>query len=315
MPTHNNQLLTDMKKILSGLLLFSLCACGGQREDANGTQSQIATLVTIADIAPPIFHYWEIRELADNTETFRKEILTDTVNLYSPIKSLKAIEVQTDNVLLKLSHDTYDSFIDTFYTRYRQVYNARLNDATNLSTELYSEEKYVNGESYQGEYGRIRFFVRGDTIYSITIPDPTGGFSSEGMTFKISGDSVTNVKASYTLRYDAITSKKNSRLYDGYCTSTCNFVTEERPLSVDGFSYTLPIVKELEMTVTDWQRLEELRPQAIKRWEAWTGATMDTTNLVYLFELEHFVINLSVTYANGSVHNFCHVALSDYDEP
>ena len=71
----------------------------------------------------------------------------------------------------------------------------------------------------------------------------------------------------------------------------------------------------LEISAADWAKMEGLRPDAISKWEGWTGQTMDTTNLVYLFELEHFVINLSVTYTNGFVHNFCHVALSDYVEP
>ena len=307
----------NMKKILFTSLLITLCACGGRREIVNEGQSQTTTKVTIADIATPIFYYLDNKEFSLNTEITRGELL-DTLNLYSPIKSLKGIVQKTDNVSLKLSADHYDAFIDSTYTRYRLTYKAHLNDATCLSTELYMEEQVINGNSYQseyGEYGRITFFAKGDTIYSVTIPDPTDGFSSEGLTFQISGEDVTNVTATYTMRYAAMTSKKNSRLYDGDCTAVCNFITEEHPLSVDDFSYTLPIVKELEMTTTDWQRMEELRPEAIKRWEARTGATMDTTNLVYRFELEHFLINLSVTYADGSVRNYQHVALSEYDEP
>lgn len=304
-----------MKKILFAALLIVLSACGRQGEDIN---EGIATKVMLANIAPnPMSYYYrEYKEFSLHTETTREGLLTDTLILYSPIKSLKGIVPQMDNLLLKLSADHYDSFLDSSYTRYRQSYKARLNDVTCLSTELYVDEREFNGNSYQDEeYDSIQFFAKGDTIYSVTIPNPTGGFSSEGMTFHISGEDVTNVTASYTMRYTAITSEKNSRLYDGNCTAICDLVTEERPLSVDGFSYTLPIVKELEITTTDWQRMEELRPQAIKRWEARTGATMDTTNLVYLFELDNFLINLSVTYADGSVHNYPHVALSEYDEP
>ena len=304
----------NMKKILFTSLLITLCACGGRREIVNEGQSQTTTKVTIADIATPIFYYLDNKEFSLNTEITRGELL-DTLNLYSPIKSLKGVVQKADNVSLKLSADHYDAFIDSTYTRYRLTYKAHLNDATCLSTELYMEEKVINGNPYQGEYGRIKFFAKGDTIYSVTIPDPTDGFSSEGLTFQISGEDVTNVTATYTMHYAAMTSKKNSRLYDGNCTAICDLVTEERPLSVDGFSYTLPIVKELEITATDWQRMEELRPQAIERWEARTGATMDTTNLVYLFELDNFLINLSVTYADGSVHNYPHVALSEYSEP
>ncbi len=97
--------------------------------------------------------------------------------------------------------------------------------------------------------------------------------------------------------------------------SDCNLATEELPLAVEDGSYTLPVVKTLELTVSDWQKMEELRPEAVKRWENWVGEKMHTTHLMHIFDLDHFLINLSVTYKDGSVRNYRHVTKGVDVEP
>ena len=166
------------------------------------------------------------------------------------------------------------------------------------------------------ETGKVKFYVKGDTIYTLNFAMESGGFTPEGLTFKVTGDGVAGVTASYRLLYGATVF--NPRKYRHIAMNrvcVCDLTTEELPLAVEDGCYTLPVVKTLELTASDWQKMEELRLKAVKRWENWAGEKMDTTHLVQIFDLDHFLINLSVTYKDGSVRNYRHVAQGVDVEP
>lgn len=302
-----------MKKSLLALPLILLCACDEERDNASIEQAPIATKVTITNIEFPLFKYWDSEEFAVESECIEKKLLTDTVNLYPVDKSLKAVSLQADNVLLAFSDDLYSrSLADNSKTYYMQTHKARLNDDTELSARLYA------GYSTHGfsETGKVKFYVKGDTIYTLNYPTEGDGFSPEGLTFKITGDDITDITASYSILYDATVS--NPRKYRHIAENrvhVCNLTTEELPLAVEEGCYTLPIVKTLELTASDWKKMEEFRPRAIKKWEDWTGERMDTTHMVHIFDLKHFLINLRVTYKDGSVRNYRHVAQGIDIEP
>lgn len=304
-----------MKKNLFALSLIVLCACGGKRENVNEKQSPIAAKVAITNIVPPIFKYWDNEEFAVEAEITREELLTDTINLYPSVKYLQAILPQTDNVSLEFTEYVYSSSL--MYdpaTSYRQTYKARLDDATDLSAALYA--KYTDNNEYSDIKFDIKFYVKGDTICTLNTSTDLGGFSAEGMTFKISGNEVADVSASYSMLYSVNLYDRNKyRNIQENWVPICDLQTEEIPLSVKDCSYTLPIVKALDLTASDWTGVKSLHPEAIKRWEDWAGEKMDTTNMVYIFELDHILINLNVTYKDGSMHNYLHVAQGLYSEP
>ncbi len=308
-----------MKKSLLALSLIALCACSEKsekKENASAEQTPPTAKVKIASIAPPIFNYWDrdSEEFAVESECTEKELLADTVNLYPVEKSLKSVFSQTENVFLEFSDDLYSrSLADSSQTYYMQTHKARLNDDTDLSVRLYAG---YTPHDYN-RTGRVKFYVKGDTIYTLNFAMDSGGFSPEGLTFKITGDGVADVTASYSIRYDATVF--NPRKYRDIAMNrvcVCNLTTEELPLAVKDGSYTLPAVKALEFTASDWQKMEELRPGAIRRWENWSGEKMDnTTYLMHIFDLDHFLINLSVTYKDGSVRIYRHVAQGTTSEP
>lgn len=304
-----------MKKSLLVLSLIALCACGEKRENASAEQTPPTAKVKIASIAPPIFKYWDrdSEEFAVESECTEEELLADAVNLYPVEKSLKSVSSQTGNVFLEFSDDLYSrSLADSSKTYYMQTHKARLNDDTDLSVRLYA------GYSTYGfnETGKVKFYVKGDTIYTLNFAMESGGFTPEGLTFKITGDGVADVTASYRLLYNATVF--NPRKYRDIAMNrvrVCDLTTEELPLAVENGCYTLPVVKTLELTASDWQKMEELRPESVKRWENWAGEKMDTTHLMHIFDLDHFLINLSVTYKDGSVRNYRHVAQGVDTEP
>ena len=315
---HYKKEIQTMKKSLLALpliflCLIFLCTCDGKRGNVNVEQIPTATKVTIANIVPPIFEYWDYEEFAVESECTEEELLADTVNLYPVEKSLKNVSSQTGNVFLEFSDDLYShSLADSSKTYHMQTHKARLNDDTDLSVRLYA------GYSTYGfnETGKVKFYVKGDTIYTLNFAMESGGFTPEGLAFKITGDGVASVTASYRMLYNATVF--NPRKYRHIAVNrvrVCNLTTEELPLAVEDGYYTLPVVKTLELTASDWQKMEGLRPEAVKRWEDWTGEKMDTTYMEHIFDLDHFLIDLSVTYKDGSVRNYRHVAQGIDVEP
>lgn len=304
-----------MKKSLLALLLIALCACSEKKENASAEQTPPTTKVKIACIAPPIFNYWDrdSEKFAVESECTEEKLLADTVNLYPIEKSLKRVSSQTGNVFLEFSDDLYSrSLADSSQTYYMQTHKARLNDDTDLSVRLYA------GYSTYGfnETGKVKFYVKGDTIYTLNFAMDSGGFTPEGLTFKVTGDSVADVTTSYSIFYNAtIFNPLKYRHISMNRVCVCNLATEELPLTAEDGCYTLPVVKTLELTASDWQKMEELRPEAVKRWEDWAGEKMDTTHLVHIFDLDYFLINLSVTYKDGSVRTYRHVAQGIDVEP
>lgn len=305
-----------MKKSLLALSLIALCACSEKsekKENASAEQTPPTATVKIASIAPSIFNYWDrdSEEFAVESECTEKELLADTANLYPVEKSLKNISSQTGHVFLEFSDDLFSrSLVDSSCTYYMQTHKARLNNDTDLSVRLYDSTHDYD------KIGEVKFYVKGDTIYTLNFAADSGGFSPEGLTFKISGDGVADVTASYSIRYDAtVFNPRKYRHIEGNRVCVCNLATEELPLAVEDGRYTLPVVKTLELTASDWQKMEELRPGAIRRWENWSGEKMDTTYLVHIFDLDHFLINLSVTYKDGSVRTYRHMAQGITSEP
>ena len=60
-----------MKKILSGLLLFSLCACGGQRGNADVEQSLTVAKVKITNSVLPELLYGDGEDFAVKSELIK----------------------------------------------------------------------------------------------------------------------------------------------------------------------------------------------------------------------------------------------------
>ena len=250
-----------MKKSLLALSLIALCACSEKRENASAEQTPPTAKVKITSIAPSVFKYWDSEEFAVESECTEEELLADTVNLYPVEKSLKSVSSQTGNVFLGFSDDLYRrSLADSSQTYYMQTHKARLNDDTDLSVRLYAG---YSTHSFN-ETGKVKFYVKGDTIYTLNFAMESGGFTPEGLTFKITGDGVADVTASYRLLYNATVF--NPRKYRDIAMNrvrVCNLTTEELPLAVEDGSYTLPVVKTLELTASDWQKMEELRAKGI----------------------------------------------------
>ena len=311
---------TAMKKLLFVLPLVALCACGGSKKGeavVESVQPITATVSIVDKDASRWFHsiVWDVeanslntKDLAQVNRVESEAPCADSLVLYSCVRSARGQKAISGGTSVDLGTQRYYTFLqDSARTTRRVVYEVPIGSGLTLTTPW-----LVEYEGARKSMEHIKFYMKGDTIYTLNYPEDMG-FTPEGLSFRISGDDVAEVTASYSLHYDAYVADDAYSRFEHWA-FVCRLATEESPLAVtpEG-TYTLPVVGALAFADSDWHAMGEMRAKAVGEWEEFTGSTMDTAD--YLFDFDCYKVHLHVTLKDGTVRHLMHLATALYMEP
>lgn len=309
-----------MKRLLIALPLVALMsACGDKKDNVCEVVQPIEANVSIVDRdASRWFHgiVWNAEANSLNTKALARversecaEPYTDSLVLYSAIKGVLSAQPTADGACVELGTPRYYTLQQnpSFTTR-RVTYSVPLSSGIEFSAPWYAEYEGDKRKSVE----HMEFYVVGDTLYTLNYPEVMG-FTPEGLSFRLSGDDVASVTATYSLHYDAYVARELHARFDNWA-FVCRLATEEQPLAVapDG-TYTLPIVSAVNLNAADCQAVEQMRSSAIAGWEEFTGETMESPQ--YLLDFDCYKVHLTVTLKDGSVRRYMHLATALYVEP